>query len=700
MPEKLSFMSEKCALSDLYQTGDEIVVNPETVDDVDNENMNEPEFKNAWFKTWLDNDYNKLNQTPGESSLEDDTSSVSQMKNVNSPIPLNKLLDNIPLAYSPITKQLHVITSRQQQKNSVSKVYQPLGKTTVNEEYDCHQEESTKIPQKNENGKNSNVDACHVNDTSEENEEKLCKLWNNKIRYSEAETSKDDLPKTKADTCSFSSMVSSLSGSSPLNQDDSTSSKFSMVDNDDLSLRSLCSHDSGSTCGENSKFFEETNIGKDGKRNVLSEFFSRNVFAWKPTNSISSQGWKIFGKNSSQENSLGSLGNEVHASRANSPLTTKKYEDVIVSSSALILHNRPANLPAKSEDEQQKHKLEYEQIVEAARKKEVKESKKRKKQLQQQLKFEEQLTSASKIWSCEIIPKWDVMKNSRKTRDLWWAGIPPSMRGKIWKLAIGNELNITYQLYEICAARAQERLKNLDSNSAADLGSDANKESSVELIQLDISRTFPQLCIFQKGGPYYDILHCLLGAYVCYRPDVGYVQGMSFIAAVLILNLEPADAFICFANLLNRPCHLAFFTLNQPFMHAYYNTYNGFFKENLPKLCQHFQETALTPDLYLLDWVYSVFAKAMHLDIACRIWDVFLRDGEEFIFRAALGILHLYQDKLLRLDFINGAQFLRKLPDDLSADLLFKSIDSIKMSIGKVKFRQILTKYTERYSSR
>lgn len=83
----------------------------------------------------------------------------------------------------------------------------------------------------------------------------------------------------------------------------------------------------------------------------------------------------------------------------------------------------------------------------------MKESKKRKKQRQQQLKFEEQLTSASKIWSCEIIPKWDVMKNSRKTRDLWWAGIPPSMRGKIWKLAIGNELNITYQLYEICAAR-------------------------------------------------------------------------------------------------------------------------------------------------------------------------------------------------------------------------------------------------------
>lgn len=60
------------------------------------------------------------------------------------------------------------------------------------------------------------------------------------------------------------------------------------------------------------------------------------------------------------------------------------------------------------------------------------------------------------------------------------------------------------------------------------------------------------------------MLHCLLGAYVCYRPDVGYVQGMSFIAAVLILNMDVSDAFICFSNLLNRPCLMAFFSLNQP----------------------------------------------------------------------------------------------------------------------------------------
>lgn len=159
----------------------------------------------------------------------------------------------------------------------------------------------------------------------------------------------------------------------------------------------------------------------------------------------------------------------------------------------------------------------------------------------------------------------------------------------------------------------------------------------MDVIKLDIARTFPNLCIFQEGGPYSDILHTLLAAYVCYRPDVGYVQGMSFIAAILILNMEHFDAFVSFANLLNRPLHLAAFTLNQRQMQTYYSAYNELFNYNLPKLFAHFEKSGLTPDLYLLDWVYTVFSKAMPLDVACRIWDVFLRDGDEFIFRTALG---------------------------------------------------------------
>jgi hypothetical protein len=73
----------------------------------------------------------------------------------------------------------------------------------------------------------------------------------------------------------------------------------------------------------------------------------------------------------------------------------------------------------------------------------------------------------------------------------------------VWKLAIGNELNVTHQLYNICLTRAQERLRTADSVEVVEgavalrTGDSVDKEASMELIQLDIARTFPHLCIFQ-----------------------------------------------------------------------------------------------------------------------------------------------------------------------------------------------------------
>lgn len=44
----------------------------------------------------------------------------------------------------------------------------------------------------------------------------------------------------------------------------------------------------------------------------------------------------------------------------------------------------------------------------------------------------------------------------------------------------------------------------------------------------------------------------------------------------------------------------------------------------------------------------------------------------------------------MHMDFLHGAQFLTRLPDDLSADQLFKSIQSVNTNIGKQTFNQIV----------
>ncbi|XP_036871633.1 TBC1 domain family member 12 isoform X4 [Manis javanica] len=370
----------------------------------------------------------------------------------------------------------------------------------------------------------------------------------------------------------------------------------------------------------------------------------------------------------------------------------KNIEFEPLSTTALILEDRPSNLPAKSMEEASRHRQEYDEMVAEAKKREIKEAHKRKKIMKERFKQEENIASAMVIWINEILPNWEVMRSTRRVRELWWQGLPPSVRGKVWSLAVGNELNITPELYEIFLSRAKERWKSFSETSSENDTegiSVADREASLELIKLDISRTFPSLYIFQKGGPYHDVLHSILGAYTCYRPDIGYVQGMSFIAAVLILNLEEADAFIAFANLLNKPCQLAFFRVDHSMMLKYFATFEIFFEENLSKLFLHFKSYSLTPDIYLIDWIFTLYSKSLPLDLACRVWDVFCRDGEEFLFRTGLGILRLYEDILLQMDFIHIAQFLTKLPEDITSEKLFSCIAAIQMQNSAKKWTQV-----------
>nr|XP_002742357.2 PREDICTED: TBC1 domain family member 14-like [Saccoglossus kowalevskii] len=446
--------------------------------------------------------------------------------------------------------------------------------------------------------------------------------------------------------------------------------------------------------------------GAKPKKKGLSGFLSRSLFAKKSPNlscdipipPSSPPGWKLFGRVPSKETPQrppNYISEEYQAKgKTHPPTTSKSWKKrmsslkVASSTTALILENRPQNLPAKSPEEEQKHKQQYQEMIACAKKKEIRDAKQNLKKMAEQVKYEDNVATNLLTWNSELLPHWENVKHSKKTRDIWWNGVPPGARGKVWLLAIGNELNITHELFEIFKARAKTLIKALSgSDSENEEVHAASKESSVEVIKLDVNRTFPQLCIFQKGGPYYDMLSSLLGAYACYRPDVGYVQGMSFIAAVFLLNLEPADAFICFANLLNKPCQMAFFRLDEDLMKAYFATYEEYFEDNLPDLFKHFHELNVTPDLYIIDWMYTLYGKSLPLDVACRVWDVFFRDGEEFLFRTALGILHEYQEILLNMDFIHIAQFLTKLPEDIAAENLFTSIAAINLQ--QKKFGQV-----------
>jgi hypothetical protein len=342
-------------------------------------------------------------------------------------------------------------------------------------------------------------------------------------------------------------------------------------------------------------------------------------------------------------------------------------------------------LPPKSQQEEAKHREQYRLMMEAYELKEA--ERKQKNELKQKAKDARIMLSRT-IWSRDILPHWDKKKRTKPVHDLVLQGIPAFVRTRVWPLLLGNDLHITKDLFNIYVRQAEAAKQQ---RAAGEKVEQVGKLGTASLIGVDLPRTFPALAFYQEGGPNHAELHRVLDAYVCYRPDIGYVQGMSYLAAILLLYLDDFTAFTCLANMLNRSVHLSFYKMDVE-LQQYASLFETLFKRILPDLYAHFEAIGLSTEMYLLDWFLTIFSKSLPLDLATHLWDIYLYEGQCFLFRAALGILKYLQTRILAqdLDLVPCKQMLARMPEEyLDEDSLWATIASINLRDHEALLNQL-----------
>ncbi|KIW03273.1 uncharacterized protein PV09_05490 [Verruconis gallopava] len=311
-----------------------------------------------------------------------------------------------------------------------------------------------------------------------------------------------------------------------------------------------------------------------------------------------------------------------------------------------LTRTRPSWLPPKDPEEEKRHLREYQKMM--AKSLEAEKRKARQQQVEQ-YKRDHAKESIARVWQENVLPNWDERIKDPKTRDLWWKGVTPRDRGHVWAKAVGNELGLSESSYNL----ALERAKAVERRLAALGEQEAEKEKEwrwFSAIRQDVKEAFPELKIFQPEGPLHDTLIEVLMAYAMYRSDVGYVYGIHFPAALLILNLSGPAAFITLANIFNRPIPAAFLTSNSASMSAAYKAVLSLLEKKISVLHAHLTnpQLELSPDSYLGPFFQSLFcSQRFGMDIASRIWDVYVFEGEdETLIHAACATLAKLEGKL------------------------------------------------------
>ncbi|KAL4979601.1 hypothetical protein BDW66DRAFT_126794 [Aspergillus desertorum] len=308
----------------------------------------------------------------------------------------------------------------------------------------------------------------------------------------------------------------------------------------------------------------------------------------------------------------------------------------------VLTRTRPSWLPPKDQKEERRHLREYKKMMEQSR-----EADKRKAAQAASAICERDNTrdTLQQIWDDYVYPNWTRAIGETRTRELWWRGIPSRIRGRTWNRAIGNELALSDESYN----KALKRAKDARARSEGDSG-ESNKKIMewFDAIQTDVSRAFPELNLFQEGGPLRETLVDVLEAYVMYRSDVGYSSGLHTIAALLVLQFPtPSSAFCAMANALNRPLPVAFMTMDRGAIGRTFSLASATLRYKFPRLAAHLYETLRLSDEEIFDSMFrSLLTNGLDLERLSRVWDCWVFEGDRIMIRAAVAILGCLQTQL------------------------------------------------------
>ena len=125
----------------------------------------------------------------------------------------------------------------------------------------------------------------------------------------------------------------------------------------------------------------------------------------------------------------------------------------------------------------------------------------------------------------------------------------------------------------------------------------------------------------------------LLKVYSMYDPDVGYTQGMSFIAAIILMVVETDEAlaWMIFTKILSVTSDWRrMYGENTPKLFEITKTLRAYIRQDLPKMHQKLNEFNVILESLLASPMLTIFANLIPVEDALKVFDRFILGNHQF----------------------------------------------------------------------
>ncbi|XP_077440081.1 ecotropic viral integration site 5 protein homolog isoform X2 [Vanacampus margaritifer] len=273
------------------------------------------------------------------------------------------------------------------------------------------------------------------------------------------------------------------------------------------------------------------------------------------------------------------------------------------------------------------------------------------------------------LWG-RIVNEWEEVrkKKEKQLKDLVRKGIPHHFRAIVWQL-----------------------LCNAQNMAIKDQYSDLLKMTSPceKLIRRDIARTYPEHDFFkEKDSLGQEVLFNVMKAYSLVDREVGYCQGSAFIVGLLLMQMPEEEAFCVFVKLMQDYRLRELFKPSMAELGLCMYQFESMIQEDLPELHMHFQAQSFHTSMYASSWFLTIFLTSFPLPVATRIFDIFMCEGLEIVFRVGLAILQMNHAELIQLDMEGMLQHFQKVIPrqlDTGPDKVIQAAYQFKYNAKKMK---------------
>ena len=166
---------------------------------------------------------------------------------------------------------------------------------------------------------------------------------------------------------------------------------------------------------------------------------------------------------------------------------------------------------------------------------------------------------------------------------------------------------------------------------------DANGENILQ-IKKDLHRTFPSSTIM-KSKHIQNRLKNVLRAFSNYEPNVKYFQGMNFIVGFLLYHCDENIAFWLFVALFEEYNYREIFAKNFPGLKVHVEKVKSILKNYSPTLYQELAQANVTYEIFMIEWLYSLFSSIIPLELQMGFYKGFYCQGWKFFYKMCISII-------------------------------------------------------------